>query len=86
MAHDRDVAGIRCLEVLERLSAYLDHELCPEDVARIEAHLAGCDWCAKFGARFQGVVRELKRALSAAEPVDQEAVRRLRSRLKSELG
>ena len=51
-AHDREVAGIRCRQVLEKLSAYLDGELEETDVARIDKHLEGCSWCERFGGRF----------------------------------
>jgi len=63
MAHDREVAGIRCLEVLARLSDYIDDELDPDVRARIDAHLAGCDWCERFGAGFSRALRSLPDAV-----------------------
>ena len=38
-------ASITCQEVVELLSAYLDGELEPTTLARVETHLAGCDGC-----------------------------------------
>lgn len=78
---DREVAGIRCREVLERLSAYLDGELSAREAARIEAHLQGCDRCARFGGAFGEVVAELRRRLGPAEPLAEGVVARLRDRL-----
>ena len=63
MAHDREVAGIRCGRVLELLSDYQDGELSPEDVTRVEGHLRGCDWCERFGRDFSTAVGRLRRQL-----------------------
>lgn len=80
-AHDRDVAGIRCTEVLEELSDYLDGELRSEQAARIEAHLRGCDWCERFGGDFGDAVVRLRDRLGApATPSDE-----LHTRLMAEL-
>lgn len=84
MAHDREVAGIRCSEVLEHLSEYLDGELDAEAVARIEAHLSGCDWCERFGKQFSTTVGELRRHLSEPAALDPEVAARLRERLDRE--
>ena len=81
MAHDRDVAGIRCLEVLELLSAYLDDEVSADDRARVEAHLRGCDWCERFGGRFSGVVAALRRELREPEPLGADVAQRLAAAL-----
>ena len=81
MPHDRDVAGIRCLEVLEVLSDYVDGELDRSTRARVDAQLAGCDWCERFGGRFAGVVGELRRHLAPAPPLGPELAARLRARL-----
>jgi anti-sigma factor RsiW len=66
MAQDREVAGIRCLEVLARLSDYVDDELDPEARRRIDGHLAGCDWCERFGTGFQRALAQLPAALGSA--------------------
>ena len=85
MAHDREVGGIRCFEVLETLSDYLDGELDAGTVARIEAHLAGCDWCESFGNRFSSTVKALRSTLSDTHELDDKARARLRDRLASAL-
>jgi len=84
MAHDREVAGIRCAQVLEKLSEYLDGELDSQTVGRIEAHLKGCDWCERFGKRFSGTVRELRSRLAQPDEVDPRVAARLRDRVDRE--
>lgn len=60
MKGERMVAGLRCGEVLERLSEYLDGHLTAESRARVEAHVADCTNCARFGGQFAAVVRGLR--------------------------
>lgn len=83
---NRVVAGIRCIEVLELLSDYLDGEVSSEDRARIEAHLRGCDQCERFGGHMASVVKSLRETLKEPEPLDAGITRRLRERLDRELG
>jgi hypothetical protein len=66
MAHDREVAGLRCTQVLAHLSDYLDGELDPQTRAQVEAHVQGCDWCERFGGP------------RPARPLDGRLPRRLR--------
>lgn len=82
-AHDRSVAGIRCTEVLADLSDYFDGELAAGRRGQIEAHLAGCDWCERFGGDFSAVITALRREL-ATEPPDPNRHRRLMERLELE--
>lgn len=84
MAHDREVAGLRCLQVLEGLSDYLDDELDAGTRAQVDAHLAGCDWCERFGGRMAGVIGDLRRGLSAPEPLGIDVRQRLLRRLEVE--
>ncbi len=85
MAHDRNVAGIRCSQVLAGLSDYLDGVLSALQVQQVEAHLRGCDWCERFGHEFSGVVRNLRIQLGAATPPREEVTRRLWERLDREM-
>lgn len=62
---EKVVAGLTCGQVLDRLSDYLDRELGAEDRARLEAHLRGCEGCARFGGEFRATVRALKAHLGA---------------------
>lgn len=79
MDGEREVAGLRCGAVLEQLSAYLDGELSPEARARIDAHLAGCDVCARFGGAFGAQIAELRAA--ARESMPDEVTDRLHDAL-----
>ena len=81
MAHDRDVAGVRCSAVLLMLPDYLEDELADADRERIEAHLRGCDWCEHFGGAYAALVTTLRSKLTAGEEPDADARRRLRERL-----
>jgi RNA polymerase sigma-70 factor, ECF subfamily len=69
-AQQREVSGMRCGDVLERLSAYVDGELAADERARIDAHLRGCSVCERFGGRFAGVVHGLRVELGAEPAVD----------------
>lgn len=86
MTEEREVAGLRCFQVLEQLSAYLDGELAPAGRAQVDGHLSGCDVCAKFGDEVGSVVRRLKADLARAEPLSAETSARLREALDRELG
>ena len=65
MTVEREVAGMRCGQVLERLSEYLDDELSAAERQRIEAHLRGCDLCERFGGEMAELVTLLRRQLAA---------------------
>jgi len=81
MAHDREVGGIRCLQVLDHLADYVDGDVDAELQGRIEAHLAGCDWCERFGGSYAGTMAELRRVLAAPEPLSRPVQARLQDRL-----
>jgi anti-sigma factor RsiW len=81
MAHDREVAGIRCTQVLSLLSDYVDGDIADTDRRRVEAHLRGCDWCARFGGQFSDTVVGLREQLRDPAPLDRGAAQRLAQRL-----
>ena len=39
---------MRCKEVVELMTDYLEGALSPADVARFEEHIAGCDGCRGY--------------------------------------
>ncbi len=80
MPSDREVAGIRCSGVLAALPAYLDGELNPALRSRVDAHLAGCDWCERFGGSYAGVVSALRQQAGDGA-VPEGVASRLRLRL-----
>lgn len=63
MAEDREIAGIRCTEILAKLDDYVDGNLSPELVAQINKHLSQCQWCAQFGGEYAAVVTKLQQPL-----------------------
>lgn len=81
----RLVAGLRCDQVLDRLPDFVDGCLSADDLAQVGAHLAGCDWCARFGGRYAQIVLELHQELGAAPAPDMPTADRLRRRLLDEL-
>lgn len=77
---DRMVGGLRCRDVLELLPDFVDGAL-PEDVlARVKAHLEGCDTCEKFGGEYAELVA-LLRAGHARVPADAGVRTRLAERM-----
>jgi|JI10StandDraft_1071094.scaffolds.fasta_scaffold476318_3 anti-sigma factor (TIGR02949 family) len=76
MSAPKTVAGLDCFEVLAQLSDYLDGELNEGDKAKIEAHLAGCAECTRFGGEFGAVVKALRARLSD-DDVPESAARKL---------
>jgi len=58
-----------CDEVRERLSAFLDEALAPEERRRVEAHLASCADCARELERLRQTVALLRRVEPARAPI-----------------
>ena len=82
MAIEREVAGVRCSEVLAELSEYLDGELSEPRRNQLQAHLQGCEVCERFGGQFSDSIRQLRLGLKDG-PADTRAVfERLRTRLR----
>jgi predicted anti-sigma-YlaC factor YlaD len=80
---EREVAGLRCSQVLEVLSDYLDEDLDANRRAQVEEHLRGCDWCAQFGTTVGETVRVLRVQLGAEEQLPADVAARLRDQLES---
>jgi anti-sigma factor RsiW len=57
---DTEVAGLRCRDVLDALSAYLDGELDANRVQALNAHLADCANCARFGGHMDTFLAQLR--------------------------
>lgn len=79
---NRMVGGLRCRDVLDDLSAYVDGELGAERTHQVEEHLRGCDRCERFGGTFAHVVGALRAELGQAEPLAPGVAARLRQRLQ----
>lgn len=83
---ERTVAGLRCSEVLARLSEFRDAELPPELRARIQTHLDACDWCLRFSENFLALLAEFHRQLAMPAPLEPTVHHRLHERLRRSLG
>jgi anti-sigma factor RsiW len=81
MAIEREVAGVRCTEVLAELSDYLDGELDPGRRSQVAAHLRGCDVCARFGGAFTGAIQQLRREEGSQGTIESTVFERLRVHL-----
>ncbi len=75
------VAGVRCRSVLADLSDYLDGTLAADRLATLQAHLAGCDRCARFGSVAAGVLSALRDGASEAPALAPHTSESLRARL-----
>ena len=82
MATSRLVGGLRCFDVLDRLSDYLDGELGEAERRQVEAHLAGCDECTRFGGEFGAIIAALRERLGVAADVPDEVAQRLNDSLR----
>lgn len=78
---DTIVAGVRCREVLADLSEYIDGQLDAERVGALQAHLAACDRCARFGGHVINLLSSLRAGLTEPIALDDDSARRLRDRL-----
>ncbi len=82
MSMEREVSGLRCSEVLLGLTDFLEGTLPSGEIGRIQAHLAGCDACARFGERFAqsiALLREQRNAASLPTAVAQRLDAALRA-------
>lgn len=77
----RDVGGLTCSAVLERLGDYVDGELPPAERTRVDAHLRGCTVCERFGGRYASVVHAARERLGASHDVDESTFARVRAAL-----
>jgi anti-sigma factor RsiW len=82
--NEKVIAGLSCGQVLDRLSDYLDGELSAEERERLEAHLRGCDGCARFGGELREVVGLLRSQLARSPRLPDGFGDRLRRALASE--
>lgn len=62
---DTVVAGVPCRDVLADLSDFLDGALSDDRVEQLQAHLRGCDNCARFGGHIALTLGALRTAVVA---------------------
>ena len=81
LPNERDVAGLRCSQVLEILGEYLDGQVAPAQAQQIAAHVSGCDLCERFGGRFAFAIQTLRTQLAQPAGLDAGVEARLAARL-----
>lgn len=82
MSAPKTVGGLSCFEVLEHLSDYLDGDLAGPTKVQLEAHLAGCEECTRFGGEFGAVVKSLRARLGAGDDAPERVVAQLDATLR----
>ena len=82
MAVEREVAGVRCGEVLAELSDYLDDDLPEGRRNQLQAHLCGCEACERFGSQFADAIRLLRLGRPDTSTEASAVFKRLRIRLQ----
>lgn len=82
VTHEREVGGIRCGAVLEKLGEYVDRELASEEAGRIDMHLRGCTVCERFGGKYAQVIHAARDRLGASHVVDEPTFERVRLLLR----
>lgn len=75
---------IGCREVEELIDAYIDGEMAPPLVARVETHLSGCESCRATVSHCRAIVDTAKTL--AAEPIPPAVSARLRAALRERVG
>lgn len=74
---EREVAGLTCSAVMSALSEYLDGELPIARREQVEAHVAECRQCERFGTSFQYLLQAMRRQMAEPEPVGAGVLERL---------
>lgn len=64
--HGPDLEAMACQELVEVITDYIEGTLPPDDVRRLEAHLAVCDVCREYVEQMRRTMRMVGR-LAAGE-------------------
>lgn len=78
---ERSVAGLTCSAVMAGLSEFVDGDMPAEMAGRIEAHVAECRQCERFGRDFSRLLDAMRRHLSLPDPLPDDVGGRLRASL-----
>jgi len=76
----RLVGGLWCQEVMDLLPELVEGSAPEAAKAQVAAHLAGCDWCARFGGAYGRTVAAL-----GAGPVPDAVAARLEAQLEARI-
>lgn len=77
----KTVGGLSCFDVLAVLPDFVDGSLGGDALRSVHEHLAGCDWCERFGGEYAATVHGVRRNLVPGDALDPASSRRLRQRL-----
>jgi anti-sigma factor RsiW len=69
MRLDRELA---CRDIVELVTAYLEHELDPNDRERFEEHLVFCDGCGAYLEQMRATIAATGRIQRVALPAELE--------------
>lgn len=69
MTESKQVGGLWCHEVMEVLAEVVDGTLEGAIATRVEAHVAECDQCSRFGAAYGEMVMTLRSRIAGADPL-----------------
>ena len=78
---DTTAEAMSCQELVELVTAYLEHALTPDDSARFEAHLADCGTCRVYLEQMRETIRLVGRV--SPEDLSPEAERELLAAFRS---
>jgi|JI10StandDraft_1071094.scaffolds.fasta_scaffold2608523_2 anti-sigma factor RsiW len=81
MTIEKNIAGLWCHEVADQLEDYVAGTLTSEARTQLEAHVAECQHCASFGARYAALIASVGK--TSVPEVDEAA---LASRISARLG
>ena len=76
---EREVAGLTCSAVMRALSEFIDGDMEPALRRQLEAHVAECGQCERFGAVFSRLLDAMRRQLAEPERVETAVLERLRA-------
>ncbi len=75
---------IGCREVEELIDAYIDGEMAPQLVSRVDAHLGGCEPCRGMVEHCRAILDTAKTL--ASDPIPPAVSARLRAALRERVG
>lgn len=70
--NESTVEALSCQELVELVTAYLEGALGPEDAARFEQHITGCDGCGAYLEQMRATIRLTGRLTPEAVPPEAE--------------
>lgn len=76
---EREVAGLTCGQVMAVLSDVVDGGIAPALGTQVEAHVAGCGRCGRFGGQFVTLLEAMRRQLARPDDVPAEVLARVRA-------